>query len=155
MTETLPAPIARRMRLAALLTVALLGLAGCGSSSDAEPVTPEATTATPAGVQLLSPTDAAGLISEPGVLVLDVRTAEEFAEGHLTGAEQLDWYAPDFPERVAELDREATWVVYCRSGVRSGRAVAFLRQQGYAQAVNLRGGILQWIDRIDPSQPRY
>jgi rhodanese-related sulfurtransferase len=132
------------MRLAALLTVALLGLAGCGSSSDAEPVTPEATTATPAGVQLLSPTDAAGLISEPGVLVLDVRTAEEFAEGHLTGAEQLDWYAPDFPERVAELDREATWVVYCRSGNRSSQATALMADQGFDAVSDVDGGIVAW-----------
>jgi adenylyltransferase/sulfurtransferase len=45
--------------------------------------------------------------------------------------------------------------VHCRSGARSAKAVAFLLKNGYPKAVNLRGGILEWIDRVDPSMPKY
>jgi adenylyltransferase/sulfurtransferase len=45
--------------------------------------------------------------------------------------------------------------VHCRSGARSGKVVAYLRQQGFDRTYNLKGGILEWIDKIDPSQPKY
>ncbi|MGE3842057.1 MAG: molybdopterin-synthase adenylyltransferase MoeB [Vicinamibacterales bacterium] len=61
----------------------------------------------------------------------------------------------DVAKRINELDRTRDLVVYCRSGVRSGKVVAFLQQQGFSRAHNLKGGILEWIDRIDPSQAKY
>ncbi len=61
----------------------------------------------------------------------------------------------EVPKRTAELDATRDLIVYCRSGVRSGRVVQFLRQQGFDRAFNLKGGILAWIDRVDPSQPKY
>jgi molybdopterin/thiamine biosynthesis adenylyltransferase/rhodanese-related sulfurtransferase/molybdopterin converting factor small subunit len=61
----------------------------------------------------------------------------------------------EVPSRYAELDRSRETVVYCRSGARSGRAVSFLRKNGFDKAFNLRGGILEWIDKIDPTQPKY
>jgi len=61
----------------------------------------------------------------------------------------------EVPKRYAELDPNREMVVYCRSGVRSGKAVAFLRQQGFSRALNLKGGILDWIDKVDPSMPKY
>ena len=59
------------------------------------------------------------------------------------------------PHRLAELDRARDLVVYCRSGHRSAHVVTFLRRRGFDRAVNLRGGVLDWIDRIDPTQPKY
>jgi adenylyltransferase/sulfurtransferase len=61
----------------------------------------------------------------------------------------------EIPKRHGELDRSRDLIVYCRSGARSGRVVNFLRQQGFDRAFNLKGGILEWIDKIDPSQPKY
>jgi molybdopterin/thiamine biosynthesis adenylyltransferase/rhodanese-related sulfurtransferase/molybdopterin converting factor small subunit len=61
----------------------------------------------------------------------------------------------EVPKRLGELDATRDLVVHCRSGARSGRAVAFLREHGFPKALNLKGGILEWIDKIDPSQPKY
>jgi adenylyltransferase/sulfurtransferase len=95
----------------------------------------------------------AKLDSGQDLVLLDVREPHETAICNIDGS--LLMPLGELPRRFGELDASREVVVYCRSGVRSRRAVAFLRQQGYAQAVNLRGGILQWVDRIDPSQPRY
>ena len=60
----------------------------------------------------------------------------------------------ELPQRLAELDPAADIVVHCKSGVRSARAVALLGERGF-RAANLAGGILNWINEIDPSLPRY
>jgi len=61
----------------------------------------------------------------------------------------------DLPRRVHELDASRDIVVHCRSGPRSARAVAFLRQAGFRKVRNLAGGIVAWAQRIDPRMPRY
>ncbi len=58
-------------------------------------------------------------------------------------------------ERFQELDPSKELVVYCKSGVRSAKAVAFLRKKGYSKAKNLAGGIDAWAQRIDRKLPRY
>ncbi len=74
----------------------------------------------------------------PDDVVIDVRTPEEFAQGHLKGAINLDVQAPDFLQKVAALSPEKTYYLYCRSGNRSGYAVQLLRQQGL-KAYNIGG----------------
>mgnify|MGYP003952192525 CR=1 FL=1 len=69
-------------------------------------------------------------------VVIDVRTPEEFASGHLDGALLIDIQAADFDERIGELDREASYVVYCRSGNRAGVAIERMAQLGIKKAVN-------------------
>ncbi len=85
-------------------------------------------------------------------VLLDVREPREYAICHLDGK-----LLPlgSLPERIAELDRSAHVVVHCRSGARSAKAVELLRAAGFDNAWNVQGGILAWIDRIDPSLPRY
>jgi adenylyltransferase/sulfurtransferase len=61
----------------------------------------------------------------------------------------------DLPKRVNELDSSREIVAHCRSGVRSGKAVDFLRQAGFKKVHNLAGGILAWADRVDPKMPKY
>jgi len=63
-------------------------------------------------------------------VVIDVRTPEEFAQGHLEGAINLDLMASDFHEKVARLDPNRTYYLYCRSGNRSGQAARLLRERG-------------------------
>jgi rhodanese-related sulfurtransferase len=65
-----------------------------------------------------------------GATVIDVRTPEEFAEGHVEGATLIDIQGADFEAQVDALDPEATYVVYCRSGNRSARAAAMMRDAG-------------------------
>ena len=82
--------------------------------------------------------------ADPAVFLVDVRTPEEYAEGHLRGAANIDWNAPDFLEQVqAVCPKETPVAVYCRTGRRSGEASKKLSQAGYA-VCNLVGGIEGW-----------
>jgi molybdopterin/thiamine biosynthesis adenylyltransferase/rhodanese-related sulfurtransferase len=87
------------------------------------------------------------------VFILDVRNPEEYQICHLAQSKLLP--LPALPQRLGELDREREMVVHCKSGMRSQRAIAFLREQGFTRLKNLKGGILAWADRIDPSMPKY
>jgi adenylyltransferase/sulfurtransferase len=86
-------------------------------------------------------------------LILDVREPWEAAVCRLPGARLIP--LGELPGRLAELDPAAEIVVQCKSGRRSAQAVALLHDRGFARAVNLTGGILSWINEIDPSLPRY
>jgi len=59
------------------------------------------------------------------------------------------------PQRLSELDPSREMIVHCKSGVRSAKAVAFLREQGFMKARNLKGGILEWAAKIDKTMPTY
>ena len=80
------------------------------------------------------------------VQLLDVRTAEEFAEGHLESAINIDVQGPSFTKKVSEqLDKSQPIYLYCRSGKRSMMAAKGLEKEGYS-IVNLKDGILGWLD---------
>ncbi len=86
------------------------------------------------------------------VFLLDVREPHEYQICHLSGH-----LIPvgDLPQRVHELDSSREIVAYCKSGVRSAKAVEFLRSIGFRRVRNLTGGIDAWAERIDQSMPRY
>ncbi len=86
-------------------------------------------------------------------LLLDVREQREFEICRIPGSVLIP--LGDLPARLSELDGHDDMIVHCKSGVRSGKAVALLRDAGYTQARNLQGGILAWIDRVDPTLPKY
>lgn len=85
-------------------------------------------------------------IKEAGVVTLDVRTPAEFAEGHIEGARLIDFQSGNFESEIAELDKEATYAVYCRSGNRSGQAVAIMHDAGFHNVYNLNGGVIDWAN---------
>lgn len=87
------------------------------------------------------------------VFILDVRNPEEFQICRIPGSMLLP--LPELPQRFSELDKGKEMVVHCKSGMRSQKAIQFLRQQGFTKLKNLKGGILAWADRIDPSVPKY
>ena len=86
------------------------------------------------------------------LFILDVREPHEYQicniKGHLIPL-------GDLPKRVNELDSSKEIVAHCRSGVRSAKAVDFLKQAGFKKVHNLAGGILAWADRVDPKMPKY
>lgn len=86
-------------------------------------------------------------------VILDVREPNEVAISRIDGSVLIP--LGQLPDRVGELDPSAEIVTQCRSGVRSAKAAAFLRTQGFTNVRNLAGGILAWSDEIDPSQPKY
>lgn len=83
-------------------------------------------------------------IAEPGVVILDVRTAGEFAAGHIEGAINIDVEGMQFESGIAELDKGATIAVYCQSGRRSGIAVDKMSEAGFTSLFNLQTGIADW-----------
>ena len=92
----------------------------------------------------------AKLMNDPNAVVLDVRTAEEFKDGHLEGALNIDQAQSDFIQKAKEaLPIGKTIAVYCRSGRRSASAAGRLAAEGY-KAVNLKGGIIAWKDANMP-----
>ena len=92
-----------------------------------------------ATVPALAPQAAAALLANGHATVLDVRTPEEFATGHLQGAKNLNFRAPDFAQQLAKLNPQGTYLVYCASGNRSGQAVAQMRKKGFKKATNVGG----------------
>lgn len=76
--------------------------------------------------------------------LLDVRTAQEYAEGHIDGSVNIDIFAADFDQQVQQLDKNKPVYVYCRSGRRSANAMARMRDAGFTEIHNLQGGIMAW-----------
>jgi len=96
---------------------------------------------------------AAAMQADPELFLLDVREPFELEICRIDGA----WDIPlgVLPLRFAEVPQDRDVVVHCRSGARSAQAVQFLQKQGYTRVKNLVGGILRWIDDVDPSQRKY
>lgn len=93
------------------------------------------------------------LRSDNPPFLLDVREPNEWEICHIPGAVRIS--VNELAERMNELDSAVEMVVYCRSGVRSARAVELLRQAGFRKVKNMAGGILRWSDEVDPSMPKY
>jgi sulfur-carrier protein adenylyltransferase/sulfurtransferase len=104
----------------------------------------------PAPVPQVSVEEAKVLLDGGGVQLVDVREPWEHEEAHIPGCRLIP--LGEVPLRFQEIDREMPVVVYCKSGGRSGKAVAFLRDQGYGKALNLTGGILAWANAQLPTE---
>lgn len=91
---------------------------------------------------------AAEALLRSGVTLIDVRSPEEFAEGHVAGARLLP--LPELERWAAGLDPKKPYLVMCRSGARSARAIAALKAKGFTQLINLEGGMLRWQGEAKP-----
>jgi sulfur-carrier protein adenylyltransferase/sulfurtransferase len=85
--------------------------------------------------------------------IIDVREPNEYQINRIPGSELIP--LGDIPKRYAELDPNEEIVVQCKMGGRSAKAADFLRSVGFTNVLNLKGGILDWVDKVDPSQPKY
>jgi rhodanese-related sulfurtransferase len=121
--------------LAAVVAVALVTTACGGGTATVEQV-----------VETVSPERASEIIDGGDAVVLDIRTPEEFAEARLAGAVNIDFYADDFEDRLAELDRGTDYVVYCRTGNRTSTAREIMRQLGFESVHEIDGGIVNWYE---------
>ncbi|HYN31952.1 MAG TPA: rhodanese-like domain-containing protein [Ilumatobacteraceae bacterium] len=139
------------MRRIALLVIVGTLVTSCGSddassTSVAATIATEASGATVSDFATISAQDAASVVDSPpaDLVVLDVRTPEEYAEGHLDGAVLVDFYDADFADQLSQLDPDVPYLVYCRSGNRSGQTLTMMQQLGFASAVDVDGGIVAW-----------
>jgi adenylyltransferase/sulfurtransferase len=85
--------------------------------------------------------------------IIDVREPQEYQINRIPGSVLIP--LGDLPKRYVELDPNANLVTQCKSGMRSAKAQEFLRSKGFTRVRNLAGGVLGWIDQVDPSQPKY
>jgi rhodanese-related sulfurtransferase len=118
------------------LLVSLLGTSVCMASADK------------ADVQTISPRQFKALLDrhqgDPDVVLLDVRTPKEYEEGHIEGALLVDYYSSDYVERIKALDRGKTYLIYCRSGNRSGKSLAIFEKLGFRRAYHMDTGVIGW-----------
>ena len=120
--------------------IALMGalvaivLAGCSSDG--------------ATLETVAPDDAAAIIADnPEAIILDIRTPEEFADGIIAGAVNIDFYESDFAANLDALDKDASYVVYCRSDNRSGQAMDTFADLGFQAVSEIDGGIVNWYEQ--------
>ena len=85
--------------------------------------------------------------------IVDVREPNEYQINRIPGSELIP--LGEVPKRYGELKPDEELIVHCKSGVRSAKAADFLRSVGFKRVLNLKGGILDWVDKVDPSQPKY
>lgn len=87
---------------------------------------------------------------DPSFVLLDVRTGGEHRAERLAGSVNLDFRSPTFREEAARLDRDKTYLVYCRTGNRSSGSVKILRELGFRDVRHLSGGISAWTRAGNP-----
>lgn len=147
-----------RLPTAVGLTLAALTLtAACGSAATdqvaavpappAQSETEAGTDATPAaapGVRVVDVEAASALLAEGDRIVIDVRTPAEYDEARLAGARLIDIASPTFAEEIAALDRELSYVIYCRTANRSASARQLMTELGFTDVADIGGGIVAW-----------
>lgn len=120
----------------------LITLAGCHAKKEASAV--ETSPAPPSSTQHVTAAEAEKLVAKKKATVLDVRTPDEFASGHITGAINIDFNAADFEQKIAALDKATPYLVHCHSGRRSQQALPLLQKQEFQSLYHLDGGIQAW-----------
>lgn len=128
--------------------------AGCGKPAALKdlaasaPAAPEASGPKPGSCDFpvnIKPEEARYFIEAKKPVVMDIRTAEEHAAGYIAPTHlALDYYAPDFKEQLAKLDRNAKYLLYCRSGRRTGATLLIMKDLGFTDIHDIEGGINAW-----------
>jgi rhodanese-related sulfurtransferase len=130
-----------------MAVTAITGISACSSSTPASTLPSSSTSAsgsTSSTGQHLAAGEFSTAATKPGTIVLDVRTPAEYASGHLPKAQNIDIEGSDFATRIAALDKNATYAVYCRSGKRSATALEQMARADFKHAYDLTGGIGAW-----------
>jgi phage shock protein E len=112
-------------KLLAVVFASMLFLTGCSSEG---------------GASNVGASEFISKIAEPGVVVIDVRTPEEFAAGHLQGAFNIDVSSSSFDAQIAALDKDTAYAIYCRSGNRSTIASGKMSDAGFTNLTNFNQG---------------
>ena len=103
-----------------------------------------AQTAVQDSIQVLSIPQFEKMATKKKSKIIDVRTPEEVAEGHLADATTINFLSPDFTSQVAGLNKKGTYLLYCRSGARTRKAADAMRKMGFKHVYMLEGGINAW-----------
>lgn len=130
-----------------LTTLAAAFLLSCEQGGDiAESNSPTTATASDEGPINVDGAKAAEVLaSDPSITVLDVRTPEEFAEGHIKGAVNIDFNDDAFEAKIAALDPAKPYLVHCASGGRSGQAMPAFEKREFSRLYHLSTGFAGWV----------
>jgi len=135
--------------LSVALILGLTAVAGC-VRSETDTVGPETQI-----IENITPKEAFTLIENnrdnPNFVIIDVRTPQEFAEERIEGAINLDYSADTFKDELNKLDKNRTYVIYCRSGGRSGGALDLMKELRFKEVHNILGGIIAWKADVLPT----
>ena len=131
-----------------LLFLPILLLTFCKTDSSSSTDTASADTTEKIVRKDISVTEAHDwLQSDNAPILLDVRTPEEYSEGHIEGATLIDYNDSSFDSEIDKLDKDATYLIYCRSGGRSGKAVHKMIGTGFKDVTNMEGGYNAWSSK--------
>ena len=123
-----------------LLLILSISFTSCAQTTKSETISEE--TKEDIVVSLISPKDLNAKLGD--IQLIDVRTPEEYAQGHLKNAVNINFYDPTFANDMDELDKSKELYIYCRSGKRSGKASKQLENMGFTKVYDLQGGINDW-----------
>jgi phage shock protein E len=123
-------------KILAAFLIAAIALTGCAAGSS---VTKD-----------VSVTEFAQVIEDPNIVIIDVRTPEEFAQGHIAGSVNIDIANSSFISEISQLDKTRTYAVYCRSASRSTVATSEMEKLGFTSLYNMTGGTIDWLQAALP-----
>jgi rhodanese-related sulfurtransferase len=89
------------------------------------------------------------LMTGDNTVILDVRTPKETAESKIEGAMEINYFDKDFQQQIQQLDKDKTYLVYCRSGNRSGKSAVIMEKNGFSKVYNLEGGYKAWSKALE------
>lgn len=92
------------------------------------------------------------IATSPDAIILDVRTSDEYKQGHIAKAINIDWDSDEFESQVKKLDKAKPVLVYCLSGARSASAAEYLSKNGFNEIYDLQGGLLKWREANFPEE---
>ena len=102
-------------------------------------------------IKNITPEKAHTLVREkadnPNFVILDVRTPKECSEERIENAVNLDFHSENFREELDKLDKNKTYIVHCAKGVRSGKTLNIMKELGFKEAYNMKGGIVKWKEK--------
>lgn len=99
------------------------------------------------GVKVITPQEAKiAMAAEEDLNLVDIRTPEEFVQGSIDGSKNINFFDGDFEAQMLQFDKEKPLYIYCRSGARSAKASKQLKELGFQEIYDIKGGFLNWED---------
>lgn len=128
-----------------MMVTASLSMAGCSKNPGESTSGAQSTVQEAAKIERVNTEKFESMLSEyPDAQLIDVRTPQEYAGGHLENALNLNYYDPSFKRKIHELKKDEPVFVYCAVGGRSAAVAQVLKEQGFTHIIDLEGGITDW-----------
>ncbi|MEW7279509.1 rhodanese-like domain-containing protein [Aquimarina sp. 2201CG1-2-11] len=102
-------------------------------------------------VELISVKEMDSLLKMEKIQLIDIRTSSEYAEGHIEGATNIDFWASNFTDLISTIDKTKPVAIYCGRGKRSNKCSAFMKKAGFTKIYDLDGGISEWKFKGKPT----